>query len=126
VREPRSESALLAQDQLGRAAGLLQAGRSCFYEGMRFAVGLEESGANDHERRRVRLRLSSMMGAQLAADAVNIIFDASGMTGAAQSSDIERSLERRKRRAPAHHLSSARYEVVGRVLLGLEPGSPLI
>jgi alkylation response protein AidB-like acyl-CoA dehydrogenase len=115
-----------AQDQLGRAAGLLQAGRSCFYEGMREAFEADRDAVPLSIEHRVRQRLASMMGAQLAADAVNIIFDAAGMTGAALSSDIERCW--RDVNVVRQHitLASTRYEVVGRVMLGLEPGSPLI
>jgi hypothetical protein len=93
---------------------------------MRFAVALEETGATPTNDDRVRLRLAAMMGAQLAADAVNIVFDASGMTGAKIGGEIERCW--RDVNVVRQHitLASSRYEVVGRVMLGLEPGSPLI
>ncbi len=115
-----------AQDQLGRAAGLLQAARSTYYEAAARELSRSQSGALPSPNEQVHRRLGSLMAAQFAADAVNIIFDAAGMTGAAQSCAIERCW--RDVNVIRQHItiSSTRYEVVGRVLLGMDPASPLI
>lgn len=131
VKVPGASRSLLrervtAQDQLGRAVALLQAARSTYYEAAgRELVRLQDSGPLTPDEQ-VHRRVGSLMAAQLSADAVNLIFDAAGMTAAAQSCAIERCW--RDVNVIRHHItvSTTRYEVLGRVTLGMDPGSPLI
>ncbi len=115
-----------AQAQLGQAEGLLQAARSLFYETCAEAESrrLEQRTPTDAER--ARMRLGSVMAAQLSAQGVDLIYDAAGLTGGSADCDIERCW--RDVHVTRQHitLASTRFEVVGRVYLGLPPGSPLI
>jgi len=131
VKVPTGSRALLrdrvsAQTQLGQAEGYLQAARSLFYETAAEAEArrVAQRLPSDHER--ARLRLGSMMAAQLAAQVVDLIYDAAGLTAASTDCAIERCW--RDIHVTRQHitLASTRYEVVGRVYLGLPAGSPLI
>jgi indole-3-acetate monooxygenase len=115
-----------AQAQLGRAEGLLQAARSFFYETATEADALRNAGRMADPSERARFRLGSVMAAQLAADCVDLIYDAAGLTAASTDCPIERCW--RDVHVARQHitLATTRFEVVGRVYLGLEPGSPLI
>jgi alkylation response protein AidB-like acyl-CoA dehydrogenase len=115
-----------AQAQLGQAEGYLQAARSLFYETAAEAEARRVEGRAPDDRDRVRLRLGSMMAAQHAAHAVDLVYDAAGLTAGSLACPIERCW--RDIHVARQHitLATTRYEVVGRVCLGLPPGSPLI
>jgi len=115
-----------AQTQLGKAEGLLQAARSFFYETAAEADALRSAGRTPNASERARFRLGSVMAAQLAADCIDLIYDAAGLTAASTDCPIERCW--RDAHVVRQHitLATTRFEVVGRVYLGLDPGSPLI
>ena len=115
-----------AQAQLGQAEGYLQAARSLFYETATEAETRRLAGRTPTDRERVRMRLGSMMAAQHSAHAVDLIYDAAGLTAGSVACAIERCW--RDVHVVRQHitLATTRYEVVGRVCLGLPPGSPLI
>jgi alkylation response protein AidB-like acyl-CoA dehydrogenase len=115
-----------AQSQLGRALGLLQAARSFFYETAREADALRDREQQPTVEERARFRLGSVMAAQLSADAIDLIYDAAGLTAATQSCPIERCWRDIHTLRQHITLATTRYEVVGRVCLGLDPQSPLI
>ena len=131
AKTPTGSRALLrdrtgAQAQLGQAQGLLQAGRALFYETAHDADELRTRGEQPTLGQRARLRLGSVMAAQLSAQAVDLLYDAAGLTAAAQSCAIERCWRDVHTIRQHITLASTRYEVVGRVYLGLDPQSPLI
>jgi len=115
-----------AQAQLGEAEGLLQAARSFFYETVAEAEARRCAARAPTEAERVRLRLGSVMAAQLSAKAVDLVYEAAGLTSAANDCAIGRCW--RDVHVIRQHitLATTRFEVVGRVGLGLPPGSPLI
>jgi alkylation response protein AidB-like acyl-CoA dehydrogenase len=115
-----------AQAQLGQAQGLLQAGRSLFYETAREADTLRAAGRAASAEERARFRLGSVMAAQLSAQCVDLLYDAAGLTAASQQCAIERCWRDVHTTRQHITLATTRYEVVGRVYLGLDPGSPLI
>ena len=75
---------------------------------------------------RAAARLSSVTAAKLAAQAVDLVHDAAGMNAVQTSGAIQRCW--RDLHTITQHviLSTGRFEVVGRVLFGLPPGSPII
>ena len=115
-----------AQAQLGEAEGLLQAARSVFYEMVEEAEARRIAKRTPTDAERVRLRLGSVMAAQLSAKAVDLVYEAAGLTAAANDCAIGRCW--RDAHVLRQHITIAttRFEVVGRVCLGLPPGSPLI
>jgi len=131
VKVPAGARSLLrdrasAQMQLGQAEGNLQAARSLFYETCAEAETrrLDERAPTDEER--ARLRLGSVMAAQLSAQAVDLVYDAAGLTAGSMECAIERCW--RDVHVARQHitLASTRFEVLGRVCLGMPAGSPFI
>jgi len=116
----------LAQLQLGEAEGLLQAGRAYLYRSVEdvWRRGAERRPFDVHAR--AAARLASVTAVKLAAQAVDLVHDAAGMSAVKTSGDIQRCW--RDVHTITQHviLATARYEVVGRVLFGLPPGSPII
>jgi alkylation response protein AidB-like acyl-CoA dehydrogenase len=115
-----------AQAQLGEAEGQLQAARSFFYATVEEAEARRSAGRAPTDAERVRMRLGSVMAAQLSARAVDLIYDAAGLTAAANDCAIGRCW--RDVHVLRQHitLATTRFEVIGRVCLGMPPGSPLI
>jgi len=115
-----------AQAQLGEAEGYLQAARSLFYESAAEADARRAAKRTPTDTERARMRLGSMMAAQHSAHAVDLVYDAAGLTAGANDSAINRCW--RDIHAIRQHvtLATTRYEVVGRICLGLPAGSPLI
>jgi indole-3-acetate monooxygenase len=115
-----------AQAQLGEAEGFLQAARSLFYETAAEAEARRSARSAPTDEERVRMRLGSVMAAQHSARAVDLIYEAAGLTGAANDSAISRCW--RDVHVVRQHitLATTRFEVIGRVRLGLPAGSPLI
>ena len=116
----------LAQIQLAEAEGLLQAARAYLYQAYDEVWRNGESGAPFDAPARAQARLASVTAVKLAARAVDLVHDAAGATAIQTGCDIERCW--RDVHAITQHiiLSTARYEIIGRVMLGLDPGSPII
>jgi len=116
----------LAQLQLGQAEGLLGAARAYLHRVTEEAWRL--GGARDAfaPATRARLRLGSVTAAKLAAQVVDLVQDAAGMNAVQTSGSIQRCW--RDVHTITQHviLSTARFEVAGRVLFGLPPGAPVI
>jgi alkylation response protein AidB-like acyl-CoA dehydrogenase len=115
-----------AQAQLGEAEGIWQAARALFYETAAEAEARRCAQRAPTDAERARLRLGSVMAAQLSARAVDLVYDAAGLTAGSADCAIERCW--RDVHVTRQHitLATTRYEVVGRVYLGLPPGSALI
>ena len=116
----------LAQMQLAQAEGLLQAGRAYLYRTYDDAWRNGEAGATFDVPARAAARLASVTAVKLAVQAVDLVHDAAGVSAIQTSCDIERCW--RDIHAMTQHviLSTGRFEVVGRIMLGLDPGSPII
>ncbi|MGH7780460.1 MAG: acyl-CoA dehydrogenase family protein [Candidatus Binataceae bacterium] len=116
----------IAQIQFAQAEGLLQAARAYFYncndEIWRKGVAGESFSLQD----RAHARLAVVTAVKLAVQAVDLIADAAGMSSAQTAFPIERCW--RDVHTASQHvlLNTSRFEVVGRVLFGLDPDSPII
>jgi indole-3-acetate monooxygenase len=116
----------IAQTQFAQAEGLLGAARAYFYECNDEIWRKGEAGESFSLQDRAHARLAVVSAAKLALQAVDLVADAAGMNAAQTSCSIERCW-RDIHTATQHVLmNTARYEVVGRVLFGLDPGSPII
>jgi alkylation response protein AidB-like acyl-CoA dehydrogenase len=116
----------LAQIQFAQAEGLLNAARAYFYqcndEVWRKGVARESFTVKDF----AHTRLGIVTAVKLALQAVDLVADAAGMSSAQTACPIERCW--RDAHTASQHvlLNTARFGVVGRVLLGLPAGSPVI
>lgn len=131
VKVPTATRAMLrerpiAQIQFAQAEGLLQAGRAYFYNSQDDMWRKGESGESFSAKDRAHNRLAIVTAVKLALQAIDLIADAAGMNAVQKTSPIERCW-RDAHTASQHVLmNTARFEVVGRVLFGLDPGSPVI
>jgi alkylation response protein AidB-like acyl-CoA dehydrogenase len=116
----------IAQIQFAQAEGLLRAARAYFYNCNDEIWRKGEAGESFSVQDRAHARLGVVTAAKLAVQAVDLVADAAGMNSAQTSCPIERCW-RDVHTATQHVLmNTARFEVVGRVLFGLDPGSPVI
>ncbi len=116
----------IAQIQFAQAEGLLHAARAYFYDCNDEIWRKGEAGESFSIEDRAHARLAVVTAAKLAVNAVDLVADAAGMSSAQTSCPIERCW-RDVHTATQHVLmNTARFEVVGRVLFGLDPGSPVI
>jgi alkylation response protein AidB-like acyl-CoA dehydrogenase len=132
AKVPTASRALLrerpiAQTQFAQAEGLLNAAHAYFHQVNDEVWRRGEAGEKDFTlKERAQVRLGVVTAVKLAVQAVDLIADASGMSSAQTACPIERCW-RDVHTASQHVLmNTARFEVVGRVLLGLDPGSPVI
>ena len=116
----------LAQIQYAQAEGLLHAARAYFYSCNDEIWRKGEAGESFSIEDRAHSRLAVVTAAKLAVQAVDLVADAAGMNSAQISCPLERCW-RDIHTATQHVLmNTSRFEVVGRVLFGLDPGSPVI
>ena len=115
-----------AQMAVGEATGLVMAAEDSLRNG---AAGLwaraEGEEAIDDEVH-VDLRLRMVTATRLSVRAIDLLIDAAGMSGVRVPSPLERGW--RDAHTACQHvlLSAGRVEVAGRMLLGLDPESPVI
>ena len=116
----------IAQIQYAQAEGLLNAGRAYFYQVNDEVWRKGEAGESFSLDDRARVRLGVVTAVKLALQAVDLVADVAGMNAAQTACPIERCW-RDVHTASQHVLmNTSRFEVVGRVLLGLPPNSPVI
>ena len=116
----------LAQMQLAQAEGWLQAGRAYLFQSAADVWRRGEAALPFDASARAAARLGSVTAAKLAAMATDVVHDAAGMSAVQTTCDLERCW--RDVHTITQHvvLSAGRYEVVGRIMLGLDPGAPII
>ncbi len=115
----------VVQYEIARAEGMLQGGRAYLYESVSALVGRPASGPIDMDMR-ARIKLAATHAVDAACQAVEIAYRLGGGTANYETSVLQRCL--RDVHAVTQHftVSSSNYEIVGRVLMGLDPGTPII
>jgi indole-3-acetate monooxygenase len=116
----------LAQIQLAQAEGCLLAARAYFYQTVAEIWRRGEAGTGFDLQARAHARLAPLTAVRLAAQAVDLVYDAAGITAIQTSSPIERCWRDVHAVTQQIQISSARYETVGRVLFGLDPAGPIL
>jgi len=116
----------LAQIQIAQSAGLVRAARSYLHEANDDAWRRGEAGADFDLPARAAARLASVTAVKLCLQAMDLVHDAAGMTAVSVGHELERCW--RDLRTLSQHviLGSGRYEVIGRIMLGLDPASPIV
>jgi alkylation response protein AidB-like acyl-CoA dehydrogenase len=112
----------IAQLQLGEAEGTLRAARAYLYGSIAEIWQRGESNEPFDVDALASARMASVTAGKLAARAVDLVYDAAGISAMQSALPIERCW--RDVHAVTQHvtMNTARYEVAGRVLLGLPPG----
>jgi alkylation response protein AidB-like acyl-CoA dehydrogenase len=116
----------LAQYELGRAEGLMRAGSALLYNTVDELVATVERGEEVSMALRGRVRLAGTFATNAAAQAVEICYRLGGGTSNYETSALQRCM--RDMHAITQHfiVASSNYEIVGRIMMGLEPGTPAI
>jgi indole-3-acetate monooxygenase len=105
---------------------LLRAARAYFFECNDEIWRKGEMAETFSIEDRAHARLAVVTAVKLALQAIDLVADAAGMNSAQTSCPIERCW--RDAHTACQHvlMNTARFEVVGRVLFGLNPDSPVI
>jgi len=114
-----SQHAALQAD-LGRAEGLLRAGRALLYQTVEEAWQIAAAGETLGVTQRVLLFLAATQAQQAATQAVDLMYGAAGSAAIYANTGLERCL--RDIRTAGHHIAVApgNYEMVGQALLGFD------
>ena len=116
----------VAQLQLGEAEGTLRAARAYLYSSLGEIWRRGEASEPFNEEALASARLATVTAGKLAARAVDLVYDAAGISSMHTALPIERCW--RDVHAVTQHvtMNTARYEIAGRVLFGLPAGGLLI
>lgn len=114
------------QGAVGRAEGLLRSARAFLFETCDDAWHTVESGAELSLEQRAVVRLSCAQVAEAAKAVVQIAYDIGGGTSVYESCPLQRCF--RDMYAAVQHIQvqAGNFETCGRVMLGMEPGTPLL
>jgi alkylation response protein AidB-like acyl-CoA dehydrogenase len=116
----------LAQTQLGQAEGLLGAARAYFHQTTDEVWRRGAAREPFDDRARAAARLASVTAVKLAAQAVDLVHDAAGMNAMQAGGPIQRCWKDVHTITQHVVMSTGRFEIIGRILFGLPPGSPII
>ena len=113
-----------AQADVGRAEALLRSARAFLVESLHDIWDTVASGRMPSVPQRATARLAAAQAAAASAQAVDLVYNAAGGTALYESNPIERCF--RDVHATTQHvgIASVNFEISGRVLLGLDPGTP--
>jgi alkylation response protein AidB-like acyl-CoA dehydrogenase len=115
-----------AQIELAQATGLVRAAREYLHAANEAVWRMGETREPFDDRARADARLASVTAVKLCKQAVDLLHDAAGMTAVQRGQDLERCWRDVHTLSQHIILGATRFETVGRILLGLEPGSPII
>jgi alkylation response protein AidB-like acyl-CoA dehydrogenase len=123
---PRLAEQVQAQVGLARAEALVQSARVYWYEQVEMVWETALHARAFSLEDRVAARIASLMAAEQSLAAVDTLYRLAGSSAIFQSSPLERCF--RDVHTAAQHLQvqEGRWETAGRVLMGLEPGSPVL
>jgi alkylation response protein AidB-like acyl-CoA dehydrogenase len=115
-----------AQAAVGEAEGLYLAAHAALEASVEGTWARGVAGEPFDNETLARHRLGSVTATRLAAQAIDLLHDASGMNAVARDTVLERCWRDVHTMTQHIILSPARFEIAGRVLMGLDPGSPVI
>ncbi|MDQ1477148.1 MAG: indole-3-acetate monooxygenase [Actinomycetota bacterium] len=131
VKVPTGNFSLLkdrapAQIALGEAQGLYQAAHAVLMDTVHSSWDRGIAHEPFDNAALARSRLGLVTAVQLAARAIDLLHDAAGMNAVSRDTVLDRCWRDVHTMTQHVVLSSARFEIAGRVLLGLDPGAPVI
>ena len=113
------------QGAVGRAEGMLRAARAFLFETCDDVWKTAAAGVELSLEQRAAVRLSGAQVAEVAKAVVQIAYDVGGGTSVYESCPLQRCF--RDMYAAVQHVQvqSVNFETCGRVMLGMEPGTPV-
>jgi indole-3-acetate monooxygenase len=115
-----------AQIAIGEAQGLYQAARAVLVDAVESTWARGAAHRPFDNASLARQRVGTVTAVRLAAQAIDLLHDAAGMNAVARDTVLDRCWRDVHTMTQHIILSPARFEIAGRALLGLDPGSPLI
>jgi alkylation response protein AidB-like acyl-CoA dehydrogenase len=115
-----------AQEGLARAEALLRSARSYWYEEVEEAWEAAKAARPFSVQDRADLRIASLTAAENSVAAVDLLYRLAGTSSIFQSFPLERCWRDVHTAAQHMQVQDCRWETAGRVLLGMEPNSPVI
>jgi alkylation response protein AidB-like acyl-CoA dehydrogenase len=115
-----------AQIALGEAQGLYQAARALLHETVGGVWARGEAGGQFDNTVLAKQRVGLVTAVRLAAQATDLLHDVAGMNAVMADSVLARCWRDAHTMTQHVILTSQRYEIAGRILLGLDPGAPII
>jgi indole-3-acetate monooxygenase len=114
------------QSAIGRAEGMLRAARAFLFEACDDVWKTLSTGGTLSLEQRAAARLSGAQVAEAAKAVVQIAYEIGGGTSVYESCRLQRCF--RDMYAAVQHIQvqSGNFETCGRVMLGMEPGTPLL
>ena len=112
-----------AQIDLARAEALLRAGRAFLFAAVEEMWNEVAAGRAPSLRQRALVRVATAQAASMSAQAVDLLYNASGASALFETNPLERCF--RDVHATTQHIGTSpnNFEMAGRVLLGLDPGA---
>lgn len=115
-----------AQAALARAEALVQSARVYWYGNVDAVWEAAVSGRSLTPEQMVSSRIASLMAAENSVAAVDLLWRQAGTTGIFQTSALERCWRDVHTAAQHMHVQDGRWETAGRIMFGLDPGTPLV
>jgi alkylation response protein AidB-like acyl-CoA dehydrogenase len=123
---PRLGERVQAQVGLARAEALLRSARTYWYESVQRIWEAASLGDQPSLDDRVGMRLASLVAVENSVGVADMLYRLLGTTAIFQSSPVERCWRDVHTAAQHMQVQDGRWETAGRVLIGLEPGSPVL
>jgi alkylation response protein AidB-like acyl-CoA dehydrogenase len=123
---PRLAEQVQAQTGLARAEALVRAARTYWYNELEM---LWDAAVRDHPitvELRASQRIASLLVTEHCVEAVDLLYHLAGSSAIFQSSPLERCFRDVHTAAQHFQVQEGRWETIGRVLMGLEAGSPVL
>ena len=111
---------------LARAEALVGAARSYWYGEVEAAWNTLVQDDSLSLEQRARLRIASLLAVEQSVAAAELLYRLAGTSAVFQSSPLERCWRDLHTAAQHMQVQDGRWETAGRVILGLDPGSPLL
>jgi indole-3-acetate monooxygenase len=115
-----------AQTGLARAEALVGSARAYWYAEVRSIWDAVENKCELSLEQRARMRIASLMAVEQSVAAAELLYRLAGTSAIFQSAPLERCWRDVHTAAQHMQVQDSRWETAGRVLMGLDPGSPIL
>jgi alkylation response protein AidB-like acyl-CoA dehydrogenase len=123
---PRLAEQVQAQSGLARAEALVRAARTYWYTELETLWDAAVQDRPISAELRTAQRIANLLVTEHCVSAVDLLYRLAGSSAIFQSSPLERCFRDVHTAAQHFQVLENRWETTGRVLLGLEPGSPVL
>ena len=109
------------QIKLAEAEGILRAARAYFYQNVKKSWERARLGERITMDTRISLQMAATCAIEACVNSVGLVQNIAGLTGMRESHPMERHFRDINTIRQHAFISSARYQSVGQIMLGLEP-----